>query len=265
MALRKRQSLVQAVAERIRQVRTAARVTQEQAAQRLDTNPKNYQRMESGRQNLTLQTVQNIADALKVDPFDLLRPPLRVTPETDTDELRAALQKLSKAGHAVYAHGEKPPLGALPVMSLHAAASQFGGALPVQVEAWVALRGSRVSSSNEGRFVALVTGKSMQPKIPDRSLCVFRAPVVGSLEGRIVLAQLRDSVDPDTGGAYAVKRVGGLEMRGDGKMRLRLESINHKFDPIHVDASDRGELGVIAEFERVIPTRPGALKRRSQR
>ena len=262
MPPRKRPSLLRAVAERIRQVRSAARVTQEQVAHRLDTNPKNYQRMESGTQNLTLQTVQNIADALEIDPFELLRPPERFSAEPDADELRAALRELSRAGHTVYSGSERHPPGALPVMSLRAAASQFGGAAPVHVEAWVTLRGARVSASIDGRFVALVTGKSMQPKIPDRSLCLFRSPLLGSLEGRIVLAQLRNILDPDTGGAYAVKRVGGLEVASDGRLQLRLDSLNPKFAPIHVDASDRGELGVIAEFERVISGTPRKTKRR---
>jgi transcriptional regulator with XRE-family HTH domain len=201
---RKRPSLVRAVAERIREMRSASRLTQEQVAHKLNTNPKNYQRMESGTQNLTLQTVQNIADALKVEAFDLLRPPQNLDLGPDADDLAVALKKLTRAGHTVYSHGDKRPAHAVPVMSLRAAASQFGGAAPVDVEAWVAFRGARSSSSAEGRFVALVIGKSMQPKIPDGSLCLFRSPIVGPLEGRIALAQLRETLDPETGGAYAV-------------------------------------------------------------
>jgi hypothetical protein len=39
-------------------------------------------------------------------------------------------------------------------------------------------------------FVAHVEGRSMEPRIPDGSLNIFRAPVVGSRQGKIVLVEL---------------------------------------------------------------------------
>ena len=42
----------------------------------------------------------------------------------------------------------------------------------------------------EGMFVAHVVGRSMEPRIPDGSLNIFRAPVVGSRQGKIVLVEL---------------------------------------------------------------------------
>ena len=38
-------------------------------------------------------------------------------------------------------------------------------------------------------FVARIAGRSMEPRIPDGSLCVFRAGVTGSREGRLVLVE----------------------------------------------------------------------------
>src|SRR6185312_15129979 len=40
-----------------------------------------------------------------------------------------------------------------------------------------------------GMFVARIAGRSMEPRIPDGSLCVFRAGVTGSREGRVVLVE----------------------------------------------------------------------------
>ncbi len=38
-------------------------------------------------------------------------------------------------------------------------------------------------------FVARIAGQSMEPKIPDGSLCVFRHGVTGSRQGRLVLVE----------------------------------------------------------------------------
>lgn len=60
------------VARRIAARRVACGLTQEQLAQLLDTVARNVQRIESGKQNLTLQTVARIASVLGVDPETLL-------------------------------------------------------------------------------------------------------------------------------------------------------------------------------------------------
>jgi phage repressor protein C with HTH and peptisase S24 domain len=57
-------------------------------------------------------------------------------------------------------------------------------------------------------FAIRVTGCSMESKIPDGSICIFRGgeALAGTRQGRIVLVALRDSVDPETGGRLTVKR-----------------------------------------------------------
>ena len=59
-----------------------------------------------------------------------------------------------------------------------------------------------------GMFVARVEveGKSMEPRIPDGSYCLFDGPVTGTRQGRIVLAKLLNALDPDTGQRFTVKR-----------------------------------------------------------
>ena len=52
-------------------------------------------------------------------------------------------------------------------------------------------------------FIARIVGRSMEPRIPDGSLCVFRAPVVGSREGRLVLVEALGRGSNDR---YTVKR-----------------------------------------------------------
>nr|MBK7067707.1 hypothetical protein [Deltaproteobacteria bacterium] len=58
----------------------------------------------------------------------------------------------------------------------------------------------------EGMFVARVIGRSMEPRIPDGSFCLFGAPVAGDLRNRTLLVQHRGIHDADTGTSYTVKR-----------------------------------------------------------
>src|SRR5262249_12633607 len=76
-------------------------------------------------------------------------------------------------------------------------------------------------------FVAKIAGRSMEPEIPDGSLCVFRRGVAGSREGKRVLVE-------DTGAGpndrYTVKRYRSSKaQRKDGTWaheRITLESLN---------------------------------------
>ena len=52
-------------------------------------------------------------------------------------------------------------------------------------------------------FVAEIVGHSMEPLIPDGSLCVFRRGVTGSRHGRLVLVE---ALGEDGGDRYTVKR-----------------------------------------------------------
>ena len=85
-----------------------------------------------------------------------------------------------------------------------------------------------------GMFVAQVVGKSMQPAIPDGSYCLFTAPVIGTRQGKIVLVQLRDTIDPDSGERYTVKRYLSEKVTdGDSwrHARITLKPVNPDFQP----------------------------------
>lgn len=242
--------LLASVAQQIKRLRAARGLTQEAMAESLGIALKNVQRLEAGRQNLTLATIQNVADVLDVDPQQLLAPP---SPSRDADaqSLERALRGLARHGAQVAYTRSRPKRDFLPLMTLQAAASQFGTAKDVDVQAWVKLRGARPASL-EGRFVAQIKGTSMQPTVPHAALVLFRSPVVGSLEGRLVLAEWRGHADPDSGGAYALKRIGPIESRREGGFRMQLLSDNPDFAPIVVEGERAAELRVVAELERVL-------------
>ncbi|MDE0459277.1 MAG: S24 family peptidase [Chromatiales bacterium] len=106
-------------------------------------------------------------------------------------------------------------------------------------------------------FVAQVVGKSMEPAIPDGAYCLFRAPVEGTRQGKIVLVQMRDDIDPESGQRYTVKRYGS-EKAADGDAwrhtRISLSPVNPDFQPIVLTGTDTddGQFQVVAEVVEVL-------------
>lgn len=242
--------LVEVVGRRIKALRQARGLTQDAVAEALGIAVKNVQRLEAGRQNLTLKTLAHVADVLDVEAYELLKSGA-LAPADSQVSLQRALRGLTRLGHEVFGADSPPARGGVPVMSLQAAASHFGGARNVEVAAWLRLKGTR-QSQLAGRFAAQVMGRSMAPTVPGGALALFRSPVVGPLEGRVIVAELRDHADPETGGAYVLKRVGSVEIRPRGGLQLQLRSDNRDFAPLLIDADDADELRIIAEFERVL-------------
>jgi len=119
---------------------------------------------------------------------------------------------------------------------------------------WVEITTHRTLS--EGMFVAQVTGRSMEPAIPNGSYCLFRSPVEGSQSGRTVLVQLRDRQDAESGERYTVKRYSSTKMPSDdGAFRhvtITLIPTNPEFEPIKIQAESEGEVPVIAELLEVL-------------
>ena len=76
-------------------------------------------------------------------------------------------------------------------------------------------------------FVAEIVGHSMEPLIPDGSLCVFRRGVTGSRQGRLVLVEALGEAGNDR---YTVKRYRSEKRQNDAgewaHERIRLEPLN---------------------------------------
>jgi type I restriction enzyme R subunit len=142
----------------------------------------------------------------------------------------------------------------VPLLSLKAAAGSFGETQEVQPEAWVEIPG--LKKLHSGMFVAQVVGKSMEPLIPDGSWCLFKSPVEGSRNGRIVLVQHRDIHDPETGGSYTIKRYKSAketDKAGGWKHSIiNLIPENKSFSPITLKSNDENNLAVIAEVIEVL-------------
>lgn len=140
----------------------------------------------------------------------------------------------------------------LPLYSLRAAATKFGEDMEVEQQAWVPVPGRRLS---ETMFVARVVGHSMEPTIPDGSLCVFRAGVVGSRQGKRLLVQVMGS--SESGGEFTVKKYSSVKTRtGEDEWaheKIRFEPLNPEFEAMEFTADDEHRrFRVIAEFIEVL-------------
>lgn len=142
----------------------------------------------------------------------------------------------------------------LPLYSLKAAAGYFGRGEEIEPEAWIEVDGG--GKLDKQMFVARAVGRSMEPTIHDGDLLVFRANPTGTRQGKIVLAQYRGPADPETGGAFTVKRYSSEKHTAkDGAWthtRILLSPLNKDFEPIVIHSEEADNFRVVAELISVI-------------
>lgn len=142
----------------------------------------------------------------------------------------------------------------LPLYSLRAAATRFGEDMEVEAEEWVRVPENLRLTSD--MFVGRVVGRSMEPLIPDGSLCIFRHGVVGSRQGKLLLIQQVGA--SESGGEFTVKRYTSRKAATEEGWRhegIRLELLNPEFQAWDLAPSDLedGPYRVRGEFIRVLP------------
>jgi phage repressor protein C with HTH and peptisase S24 domain len=101
-------------------------------------------------------------------------------------------------------------------------------------------------------FVARIVGRSMEPRIPDGSLCVFRAGVTGSREGRLVLVEYLGGGANDR---HTVKRYHSVRRADpDGKWEhesIQLKPLNPEFEAWELKPEE-DRFRIVAEFVEVL-------------
>ncbi|HKZ01557.1 MAG TPA: type I restriction enzyme endonuclease domain-containing protein [Pyrinomonadaceae bacterium] len=143
----------------------------------------------------------------------------------------------------------------VPFVPLKMAAGTFGDPQHVEDENWDWVEIRSKHRLRPGMFVAQVTGRSMEPMIPDGSYCLFASPVEGSRQGKTVLVQLRDAVDPETGERFTVKRYESEKVQQDDSWRhakITLKPLNPEFEAIELADVQEGQMQVIAECVEVL-------------
>jgi SOS-response transcriptional repressor LexA len=137
----------------------------------------------------------------------------------------------------------------LPLISLRAAAGGLGEEMQSDVEDWIpAPEGMRLSPD---LFIAHVEGRSMEPRIPDGSLNLFRLHPAGSRQGKILLIERFGVLDQTA--RYTVKRYTSRKVYSSEDEwqheQVRLEPLNPEFEPWDVDPEG---FAVVAEWLRTI-------------
>ena len=109
---------------------------------------------------------------------------------------------------------------------------------------------------DEQMFVVRASGRSMEPKIHDGDLCVMRANPPGTRQGKDVLAEHRRVDDPETGGAYSIKRYSSKKTATDDGSwrheRIILSPLNRDYEQIVIDEDSDGDCRIIAELVKVL-------------
>jgi phage repressor protein C with HTH and peptisase S24 domain len=150
-----------------------------------------------------------------------------------------------------YVDGEvRPYITHLPLYGLRAAATKFGEGMDSPLEEWVRISGNLKLHDN--MFVVHVVGRSMEPLIPDGSLCIFRAGVTGTRQGKRLL--IEKFGETDFASRYTVKRYTSRKVYdADGEFagheEIRLEPLNPEFEAFTLGPD---EFRVIAEFVEVL-------------
>ena len=157
--------------------------------------------------------------------------------------------------HVVAGDHEERYVTCVPLVPLRAAASAFSDPQYVEEDGfeWAAIQSRH--RLRPGMFVAQVEGTSMLPSIPDGAYCLFRAPVEGTRQGKTVLVQLRDTIDPETGARYTLKRYESELAADDDSWRhskITLKPTNPEFHPIVLTEANEGDVAVVAEFLEVV-------------
>ena len=140
----------------------------------------------------------------------------------------------------------------LPLFSLRAAAGKFGESMEVEPEGWEEIpAGMRADNQ---MFVAHVVGRSMEPEIPEGSLCVFRGNVVGSRNGKLVLVMHYGETGENR---FTVKRYRSIkgpappgEEEGWRHQKIILEPLNPEYQPWELTPDS--PIKVIGEYVRVL-------------
>jgi phage repressor protein C with HTH and peptisase S24 domain len=143
----------------------------------------------------------------------------------------------------------KPYVTHVPLYTLRAAAGKLGEEMESAEEDWV--RAPEDMHLDGSVFAAHVVGRSMEPRIPDGSLNLFRFHPVGSRQGKILLVERFGAFDETA--RYTIKRYSSQKIQtGEDQWRherIRLEPLNPEFEAWDAGPED---FAVVAEWLRVI-------------
>jgi superfamily I DNA and RNA helicase len=140
----------------------------------------------------------------------------------------------------------------LPFFDLPVAAGRWPAPWIPELDSPHWIDASELSKLHPNWFAVRITGKSMEPRIPDGAIAVFQR-VQDLPQGKVVLAGLAEDGDPDGAAAWVVKRL-VVQEHAHGGVEYRLRSENRDFEDIPV-GPEAGRLRVQGVLKHVLHPR----------
>ena len=150
----------------------------------------------------------------------------------------------------------KPYVNSVPLVDISAAAGSFGDwQIPSSDYQWIELPTN--VAAKKSYFVCKVIGESMNKKIPNGSYCLFSKDEGGSRNGKIVLVELYDKQDSESGSRYTIKEYNSKKAIDENQwshqfITLKPLSNDSKYDPIELSGDEIKGLVVVGIFVCVL-------------
>ena len=151
----------------------------------------------------------------------------------------------------------KPYVNSVPLVDISAAAGSFGDwQMSSQSDyQWIELPIN--VAAKKDYFVCKVIGESMNKKIPNGSYCLFSKDEGGSRNGKIVLVELFDKQNSDSGSCYTVKEYNSKKVIDENQwihqsITLKPLSNNSEYEPIELSGDETSGLIVAGIFVCVL-------------
>lgn len=143
----------------------------------------------------------------------------------------------------------------IPLYNFYAAAGSFS---ELQAEKDFETVEVEEKYANDDRFFACkVIGESMNRRIPNGAICIFKKIEAGSRNGKIVLVENRDIQDPDFNSAFTVKTYSSQKkITEDGwehtEIVLKPNSYDSSYSDIIVDTENASNMAIVGEFIAIL-------------
>lgn len=141
----------------------------------------------------------------------------------------------------------------LPLIPIDLAAGGMGEDRASGAEEWIEADVPGRRGLTHDFFIVRIHGRSMEPHIPDGSLCVFRSYYGGSRRNGIFIVQRIATMED--GGEFTIKRYESAK-KADGDSwrheRISMKPGNPEFSEWDLDERDEDRLVTIAEFVCVL-------------
>lgn len=142
----------------------------------------------------------------------------------------------------------------IPLYDFYAAAGSFS---ELQSEKSYSLIEVPEKYVSEDYFACRVIGNSMNRRIPDNSICIFKKYFGGSRDGKIVLVENRNIYDQDFNSAFTVKTYSSRKSNSEEgwqhqEILLKPHSFDTKYKDIVLDEKNSEGMNIVGEFIDVL-------------